>query len=263
MIEFTDANGQQQSVDITGRFNVAFHADCMEFLKACPDQCFELAIVDPPYGINADSFNNGAGAKNRIGEGSTAKKSREKGRLNQGSGKLKNRLLNTSNCSWDNEPPSEEYFQELFRVSKNQIIWGGNYFDLPPTRGIVVWDKMQPWENFSQVELAWTSFDKPAALFKYCNSGYTSAQGLKKWHPTGKPKALYDWLYQRYAKPGDKVLDTHLGSGTNRLAAYDAGLDFVGLEISTEYFEQEEKQFDEYTAQGNLFLEGETCRREK
>ena len=97
----------------------------MEFLKACPDKFFELAVCDPPYGINADNFNNGAGAKNRIGEGSTAKKAKEKGRLNQGSGKLKNRLLNTSNCSWDNEPPTEEYFKELFRVSQNQVRWGG------------------------------------------------------------------------------------------------------------------------------------------
>ncbi len=254
-IIFKDISGEERELDTSKPFNVAFNCDCMNFLKSCPDKTFDLAVVDPPYGINADNFNNGAGAKTRIGEGSTAKKAKEKGRLNQGSGKLKNRLLNQSDCSWDAEPPSEEYFEELFRVSKNQIIWGGNYFHLPPTRGIAVWDKMQPWENFSQVELAWTSFDKPAALFKYCNSGYTGAGGIKKFHPTQKPKALYDWIYRKYAKPGDKILDTHLGSGTNRLAAYDAGLDFAGLEISTEYFEQEEAQFDDYTAQTNLFVD--------
>ena len=125
VIEFLDINGDKQALDTEKPFNVAFNADCMEFLKACPDKFWTLAIVDPPYGINADNFNNGAGAKSRIGEGSTAKKSREKGRLNQGSGKLKNRLLNQSNCSWDNEPPTEEYFRELFRVSQNQVIWGG------------------------------------------------------------------------------------------------------------------------------------------
>jgi site-specific DNA-methyltransferase (adenine-specific) len=123
----------------------------MEAMKQFPDNAFDLAVVDPPYGIGADNFKNGAGASKDGGKlYSTAVKM--KNRLNTGSGKLKNRLLNQSDCSWDSEPPQKEYFNELFRVSKNQIIWGGNYFDLPPTRGIIVWDKVQPWENFSQVE---------------------------------------------------------------------------------------------------------------
>lgn len=153
-----------------------YNVDCMEAMKEFPDKFFSIAIVDPPYGIGADGFSNGNGRKNK-GESTSVK---VKNRLNQGSGKLKDRLLNQSDCSWDSKPPTQEYFDELFRVSENQIIWGGNYFHLPPTRGIVVWDKVQPWENFSQVELAWTSFDKPASLFKFMNSGATKEQ---KIHP--------------------------------------------------------------------------------
>ena len=219
--------------------------DCMEGMKQYPDKYFDLAVVDPPYGINADKFKNGAGSKDHP-KGSTA------GRLNRGSGKLKDRIPNNSNCSWDFAPPGNDYFAELFRVSKNQVIWGGNYFPLPPTRGIVVWDKMQPWENFSQVEIAWTSFDVPAALFKYCNAG--GASGTNKIHPTQKPIALYRWIFSRYAKPGDIILDTHLGSGSSRIAAYDAGLDFVGYEIDKDYFDRQEQRFADYTAQQSLFV---------
>ena len=227
--------------------NVAYNMDCMEAMKQFPDNAFDLAVVDPPYGIGADNFKNGAGASKDGGKlYSTAVKM--KNRLNTGSGKLKNRLLNQSDCSWDSEPPQKEYFNELFRVSKNQIIWGGNYFDLPPTRGIIVWDKVQPWENFSQVELAWTSFDCPAALFKMCNT----MPG--KIHPTQKPVALYEWLFKKYAKPGDKILDTHLGSGSSRIAAYNAGLYFVGYEINELYFNLQEERYQKHTAQENLFL---------
>ena len=136
-----------------------FFGDCNDFMVKYPEKVFSLAIVDPPYGINAPNMTMGTNI-NRSGKGqypgeSTASKLK-KGRLNGGSGKLKNRALNTMNCDWDNERPSKEYFNELFRISKNQAIWGGNYFDLPPTRGVVCWDKMQPWENFSKWEMAWT-----------------------------------------------------------------------------------------------------------
>lgn len=229
------------------KMNVAYNMDCMEAMRQMPDNAFDLAVVDPPYGIGADNFKNGAGASKDGGKlYSTAVKM--KNRLNTGSGKLKNRLLNQSDCSWDSEPPQKEYFNELFRVSKNQIIWGRNYFDLPPTRGIIVWDKVQPWENFSQVELAWTSFDCPAALFKMCNT----MPG--KIHPTQKPVALYEWLFKKYAKPGDKILDTHLGSGSSRIAAYNAGLYFIGYEINELYFNLQEERYQKHTAQENLFL---------
>lgn len=153
--------------------NKCFFEDCLIGMKTYPDNYFDLAIVDPPYGINAANMSMGSNP-NRKGLNQypgTSTAIRLKGRLNSGEGKLKNRLLNKSNIDWDSEIPSQEYFDELFRVSKNQIIWGGNYFDLPPTRCFIIWNKNQPWENFSQAEYAWTSFDKPAKLFTYSNRG--------------------------------------------------------------------------------------------
>lgn len=172
-----------------------YNIDCIEFMRKVPDNFFDLSIVDPPYGINADTMNMGSNPfRSRIGgsgpEISTAVKQRSK--RFAGGGKLKNRILNKSDVFWDNEKPSELYFSELKRVSVNQIIWGGNYFPLPPTRGIIAWDKMQPWDNFSQFELAWSSFEMPARIFKYSNTGGANLE--KKIHPTQKPIALYKWL---------------------------------------------------------------------
>ena len=220
--------------------SIVYNMDCIEYMKTVPDKFFDLLIADPPYGIGADKFTNGH-------DDSSARQVR-KNRLNSGGGALKNRVLNKSDCSWDSAPPSKEYFDEMFRVSKNQIIWGGNYFDLPPTRGIAVWDKKQPWENFSQVELAWTSFDTPAALFSMVNT----IPG--KIHPTQKPVRLYKWILGRYAKQGDKIFDPYLGSGSSRIAAWDMGFDFVGVELDQYYFEQSEKRFQEHTRQLRLNL---------
>ncbi len=153
--------------------NHFYNMDCMEGMRQFPDKYFDLAIPDPPYGINAANMRMGTNMDRHDGQGngtSTAERMR-KGRLNSGGGKLKNRALQNMNCDWDFSAPDAAYFKELFRVSKNQIIWGGNYFDLPPTRGIICWDKLQPWENFSQVELAWTSFDRPASIFRYSTTG--------------------------------------------------------------------------------------------
>ena len=152
--------------------------------------------------------------------------------------------------AWDTAP-EKEYFDELFRVSRNQIIWGGNYFPLPPTRCFLVWRKLTISENFSMAmaEYAWTSFNGNAKVFEY------APQDSTRFHPTQKPKALYDWIYKLYAKPGMKILDTHLGSGSSRIAAYDAGLDFVGYEIDKEYFDKQEQRFADYTAQTNLFID--------
>lgn len=146
--------------------------------------------------------------------------------------------------------PKQEYFEELFRVSRNQIIWGGNYFPLPPTRCFLIWRKLTISESFSMAmcEYAWTSFNSNAKLFEY------APQDTTRFHPTQKPVALYRWIYQHYAKPGDKILDTHLGSGSSRIAAYDAGLDFVGYEIDKTYFDLQEERFERHTAQQNLFL---------
>jgi len=211
----------------------------MEFMNELPDNFADLAIVDPPYGINATKmpmYNKQRKTSQRLSK------------LNGGGGKLKNRALNTMNCDWDDSIPKDEYFNELFRVSKKQIIWGGNYFDLHPTRCILVWDKVQPWENFSQVEMAWTSFDSPAKLFKFDN------RTGNKIHPTQKPIALYKWLLKNYAKPGDKILDTHLGSGSSRIAAFDGGFDFTGYEIDKEYFDASVKRFQNHISQLKLEL---------
>jgi len=204
-----------------------FNMDCMDYLKQCRDKEFDLAIVDPPYGV----------------EKMTGKE------FAHGRGKLKQRIFNRDADKineWD-EAPTEEYWKELFRISKYQIIWGENYFPLPPYRCIVVWDKMQPFPNFSAVEIAWTNFNEPSKLFRFDNR-YSG-----KIHPTQKPVELYKWLLSKYAEHGWSIIDTHLGSGSIRIACYDMGFDFVGIEIDKEYFEKQEKRFKEYTAQIQLF----------
>lgn len=231
-----------------------YNMDCMDGMKEFPDQYFDLAVVDPPYGINAPNMSMGSNkkrkGKNQYPGISTAEKIR-KGRLNQGSGKLKKRALNTMDCSWDSEPPDKSYFEEIFRVSKEQIIWGGNYFPLPPTRGMIVWDKLQPWENFSQFELAWTSFDRPASIFRYSNTGGRNDE--KKIHPTQKPIALYQWIFGKYASPGMKILDTHVGSASSLIAAHETGMRFVGFEKDLFYYRQSKKRLEQHMAQMNLF----------
>ena len=233
-----------------------FLMDCIVAMKEWPDNYFDLAVVDPPYGINAPNMKMGShpnrsrfdGYGSGPGVSTTVKL---KGRLNQGSGKLKNRLLNTSPISWDSEIPSPEYFYELFRISKNQIIWGGNYFDLPPTRCIICWDKLQPWDNFSQWEMAWTSFDKPAKMYRISNTG--GANKDKKIHPTQKPILLYDNIFRDFSTEGMKIIDTHLGSGSSRISASKANLNFIGYEINKDYFEDQEKRYKRFTTQLRIF----------
>jgi site-specific DNA-methyltransferase (adenine-specific) len=201
-----------------------------------PDGYFDLAIVDPPYGINAPTMQMGQNLSRKVNgypAESTAARLK-KGRLNQGSGKLKNRVLNRSIIEWDSEIPSPEYFSELFRVSKNQIIFGGNYFNLPPTRCIICWDKVQPWENFSQWEMAWTSFDMPAKMYRISNTGGANLD--TKIHPTQKPIPLYRKILKDFATPGQVILDTHMGSQTLRIAAFQYGVGFVGSEINEQYY---------------------------
>ena len=197
----------------------AWLGDNMEYMKRFGDKEIDLAVVDPPYGISATTMNRGH-APNRKGKGqypgvSTAVKLRDPF---HGRGNLKNLAMNRLDTDWDKTPPGKEYFDELFRVSKNQVIWGGNYFDLPPTRCIVCWDKIQPWDNFSQWEMAWTSFDRPAAMFRYSNRG--GANNYERINATEKPIGLYRWVFSQFAKPGDKILDTHGGSFNSRIAAW-------------------------------------------
>jgi site-specific DNA-methyltransferase (adenine-specific) len=217
--------------------------DNMQLMARYEDNHFDLAIVDPPYGIGMPKQSNLKGYKGR----ESLNERLEKNRLNGGSGKLKNRILNTSNCNWDNAIPTNEYFNELKRVSKNQIIWGGNYFPLSPSRCIICWDKCQPWENFSQIELAWTSFDMPAQIFKFDN------RTGGKIHPTQKPQQLYKWLLDKYAKPNDKILDTHLGSGSIAIACHDYGFDLTACELDKEYYDKAMQRINNHTNQQKLF----------
>jgi site-specific DNA-methyltransferase (adenine-specific) len=196
------------------------HRDCMEFMTGCNAEQYDLAVVDPPYGIGAPKQ-----------AATPCQRKKGANRLNQVAGKLKYRALNQSNCEWDNAIPTHEYFSQLQWITKNQIIWGGNYFPLPPSRCIICWDKVQPWENFSQIELAWTSFDMPAQLFRYDN------RTGNKLHPTQKPVALYKWLLSKYAKTGDSILDTHGGSMSSVIAAHDMGFDITCIELDKDYFD--------------------------
>jgi site-specific DNA-methyltransferase (adenine-specific) len=217
----------------------------MVLMARYPDKYFNLAIVDPPYGIGAPKM-------------SPTPNERKHGRIgdNSGGGKIKDETLNISNTEWDNDIPTDQYFSELFRVSKNQIIWGGNYFHLHPSRCVIAWDKVQPWENFSQWEMAWTSFDYPAALFRFDN------RTGGKIHPTAKPVALYKWLLSHYAKPGDKILDTHLGSGSIAIACHDLGYDLTACELDKDYYEAAMDRLKTHQAQATLF-QPEEIRQEK
>jgi len=217
------------------------NADCMDVMREYPDGHFDLAIVDPPYGISAEKMKMGDGY---YGKG-------RKDRLSQGAGKLKTRILQNGQSEWDANPPTAEYFAELRRVSRNQIIWGGNYFPLPPTRCVVSWDKEQPWPNFSAWEMAWTSFDMPAKLFRWNNQG-TGNPG--KIHPTQKPVELYKWLLNTFAKPGQKILDTHMGSGSIGIACHYYACPLVACEISPDYFRAACDRIERETAQTDWYL---------
>lgn len=205
--------------------SIVQNRDCMEAMAEFPDKFFELAIVDPPYGIQMSK---------QIG-----KKKGERG-------------CKWGNKFWDDLRPDEYYFLELFRVSKNQIIWGGNYFDLPSTRCYLIWDKVQR-IDMADCEFAWTSFSSSARIFTFARSNIQGFRNPNRFHPTQKPIELYKWLLQNYAKPGDKILDTHLGSGSSRIAAWDMGFDFWGYELDKDYFEAMEKRFKTHIAKPTLF----------
>lgn len=188
-----------------------------------PDKAFDLAVVDPPY-------------RNQE-ENQPTKDMRKNGSMRRFGNK-----------------PSKEYFEELFRISKNQIIWGANNFDLPNYKGFLVWRKLTISENFtmSMAEIAYLS-EGLGTVSKVFDCAPQGSSDDPRIHPTQKPVALYAWIFQHYAKPGDKILDTHLGSGSSRIAAFDAGLDFVGYEIDKDYFDKQEERFSAYTAQCRIF----------
>lgn len=206
-----------------------FNMDCMDYMRSIEDGYFELAVVDPEYGIDVANMNMGVGKSKK-------------------SSKIKNRKWKPKN--WDKGVPDDSYFIELFRISKNQIIWGGNYFNLPSFKHYIIWDKEIPKGlSFSDCELAWTSFNKAQRMFRY--SAYLDK--ASKFHPTQKPVKLYEWILMNYAKEGDKILDTHLGSGSSRIAAYNLGFDFTGLELDEEYFNASCNRFNTHKKQLTLF----------
>lgn len=205
-----------------------YNQDCMQAMTGFADNEFDLAIVDPPYGINIGNMYMGAGNK--------PKHSRKKSR-------------GFKNKDWDKKAPSIFYFNELKRISINQIIWGGNYFPLGACYGFCIWDKGSPeGMSFSDCEFAWHSFKKVAKIYKY--STYKESN---KIHPTQKPVKLYEWLLMNYAKEGDKILDTHLGSGSIAIACHNLGYDLTGYEIDTEYYEAATKRLRQHQSQIRMF----------
>ena len=196
--------------------NKLYNEDCLEAMKSIPDKYFDLAIVDPPYGIGISS--------NPVRQAHAKKQ-------------------------WDSNIPDSIYFKELKRVSKNQIIWGGNYYDLPPTQNYLVWDKKQPHDfSLAMCELAWCSIQKPIKMFSY-----SVLTERNKIHPTQKPVALYAWILNNYAKEGDKILDTHVGSASSLIACHRLGFDYLGFELDEDYFNKAIERLEKETNQISIF----------
>lgn len=250
----------------------AYNMDCLDAMRQMPDKAFDLAIVDQPYGGGAGSqfvqaekagptglaagtrtMSTASGHDLAASLTSTISAARMGGTWAAKYQMRTGGIFSTDISHWDVAPPLE-YFQQLARVSKNQIIWGGNYFDLPPTRCFIIWRKSNiPLEGFSMapVEYAWTSLNRNAAMHECFSSGGSGRED--RFHPTQKPIELYEWLLAKFAQPGDRILDTHLGSGSSRIAAYHLGFDFVGYEIDKTYFDLQEQRFARHTAQMSLF----------
>ena len=276
IITFKDADGVEQTLDTAQKFNTAYHADCLEVLRAIPDQCIDLIVADPPYGDgnpeNDTEHRNQRGRFDKYNDSSqtvNVERERERERSipqynrfgNPGSrferyksepdgrdmgGEIRKKII-----AWD-VAPGKEVFAELFRVSRNQIIWGGNYFELPPTRCFLIWRKLSISESFTMAmaEYAWTSFNSNAKVFECAPQG---KPGDERFHPTQKPIDLYRWIYGMFAKPGMTVFDPFLGSGSSRIAAYEAGLNFIGCEIDPVYFRKQEERFERMTDNYSMF----------
>ena len=214
-----------------------YNMDCMKGMKEFPDKFFDLAIVDPPYGggftegggcqgwFSKYHQNGNTGGRRHFVNGRRKKNSTYK-EFKEKSAHIKNKII-----GWD-IAPTKEYFEELFRVSKNQIIWGGNYFTLPPSRCFLIWRKLSISDNFSMAmaEYAWASFNENAKVFE------KAPQDPQRFHPTQKPVELYTWILNNYAKPGDTILDTHVGSASSLIACERMGFQYVGFEIDEEYY---------------------------
>jgi len=210
-----------------------FNRDCMDAMKEMNDNAFDLAIVDPPYGIGESN-----GKNHSRGVRAISKKYKIK--------------------DWDNTIPPREYFDELRRVSRFQIIWGGNYFldYLTSTPSFIVWNKINGDNDFADCEIAWTSFRTAVRMFSFRWSGMLQGDMKNKEnriHPTQKPVRLYQWILEKYAKPNWKILDTHIGSGSIAIACHDLGFDLTGYEIDSDYYNDCMKRLNEHQRQLKLF----------
>lgn len=224
--------------------SIVVNCDCMDYMRTVPDKAFDLAVVDPPYFSGPERRGYYGSRVSKIG------------------------VHRDYPISPQWNIPGVEYFEELQRVAKHYIVWGCNYFDYHFAPGRIVWDKCNSSSSFSDCELAATDLFTSVRQFRFMWNGMLQGKSMhegaimqgnkklneKRIHPTQKPVALYRWIFKNYAKPGDRILDTHLGSGSSRIAAYDAGLDFVGCEIDPTYFKLQEERFNEYTAQQSLFV---------
>lgn len=234
-----------------------YNEDCMIGMARYPDKLFDLAIVDPPYGVGSITYMpctrefavGGYIDKYEVLIATLDMNQRKKLKVDVVHGN--NTSTTIKNFGDENVSPSPSYFKELFRVSKHQIIWGGNYYLLPPSRGFVIWRKLTISESFTMAmcEYAWISFNENSKFVELPPQGTIKDPRL---HPTQKPTALYSWLLKNYAQPGNKILDTHMGSQSSRIAAYQMGFDYYGWEIDRDYFEAGNKWFKEQTAQLKL-----------
>ena len=209
--------------------STVFNEDCMAVMVRYPDKFFDLAIVDPPYGI------------------SIAKNGKLKANSKFDRGFYKD--VDYGAKEWDANTPNAEYWKELFRVSKNQIVWGGNYFKLPQSRGFVIWDKGETMyeRSFAECEYAWVSIDSSARIKKI------NPMQTERFHPTQKPIQLYEWLLKNYAKQGDKILDAHVGSASSLIACYNLGFDYMGFELDEDYYKAACKRLEARKNQMDIF----------
>jgi len=217
-MEYKNLNGGKASDKIA-----VYNCDCMDLLKQTPDNYYELSIVDPPYGINVTKMTLGNGKKK----------------------------INRGNSDWDSKTPDLKYFKELRRVSKNQVIWGANYMteNLPPSMGWIYWDKGTGLNDFSDGELAYTSFNRALRSYKVGWVGANAKDKDGRFHPTQKPVKLYEWILMNYAKEGDKILDTHRGSASLDIACHNLGFDLVTCELDTDYFNDGNKRLKQHQNQ--------------
>lgn len=207
--------------------------DCMELMANLKDKEIDLAIVDPPYGIGMSKVNKWSTSKKCLAKSNNYKKG-----------------------DWDNNIPDEEYFLELFRVSKNQIIWGGNYYAhlLPASSAWIVWDKENDGTKTADCEMAWTSFNTAARIFRWMWRGFLQdGEVEKKIHICQKPVKLYEWLLTNYAKPNDLILDTHCGSASSLIACENLGFKYIASELDKDYYSQSLQRLEAHLSQGKLF----------